>query len=396
LHNGGPPLDHHAVFMALAEHFHTTQWRQWPREFQSASNPAVALFASRHRQEIGFHLYVQFELDRQLESLAALTRAGRMQIGLYLDLALGSSEAGSDAWTNPELFVPGVRVGAPPDPYSATGQTWGFPPLHPLRLRESKYDYWIRVLRAQMAHAGMVRIDHVMGLFRQYWVPEGQTAEAGAYVRFPADDLLGILALESQRHGVIVIGEDLGTVPPEVPEAMRRRRMLSSKVVWFEREWDGRFKPAGPYPERALTTVTTHDLPPLNGLWTKRDLDIRREIGLITDDEASVLADRERRDELAALVQRLREEKLLEESDGPTFEELCTAVHAFAGRTRSVLFGVYLDDVAGEIEPVNIPGVRLSQYRSWSRRMRRTVESLVADPGVLRVLDEIRRARESR
>jgi len=385
----GRLLTDHATFMTLAERFGTTNWKGWPPDYRDSHSAEVKMFAERHSDDIGLHQYVQFELDRQLSALVDATRRARMPVGLYLDLALGSSEAGSDAWMFPDLFVRGVRVGAPPDPYSDTGQTWGFPPIHPLRLAESGYDYWIRLLQATMAHAGMIRIDHVMGLFRQFWIPEGHSAVDGAYVRFPSEDLLGIVALESQQHGAIVIGEDLGTVPPEVPQAMNERRMLSSRVVWFEREWDGEFKPSHHYPSRALTTVTTHDLPPLAGLWSKHDLLIRRRLNLITDEKELADEHEERRRSFIALIKRLREEGLLAGSDDVAFDDLCEAVHLLIAKTPSLLIGVYLDDIAGELDPVNVPGVPVPTYPCWSRRMRRNVESLLTDPRINQLLGRI-------
>lgn len=393
LREQGDALRHHAVFLALTDHFQTPMWRRWPAAFRNPHAGDVMSLAVECRDEVSFQMFLQFETERQLASLADAARTARMGIGLYLDLALGSSDAGSDSWMYPDLFVHEVRVGAPPDPYSDTGQTWGFPPLHPRRLAASRYDYWIRMLRASMAHAGMIRIDHVMGLFRQFWVPDGRTAVDGAYVLYPAEELLGILALESQRHGVVVVGEDLGTVPPEVPESMRRKRMLSSRVIWFERDETNGFRPADAIPSEALTTVTTHDHPPLRGLLTSHDLVIRRRTGLIADDnEANQLA-AERRAALADLARRLRLEGLLSDNASPTFEEFCTAIHVFAARTPSLLAGLYLDDLSGEVEPVNIPGVPVSRYPSWSRRMTVTLDSLLSDQRVLALLDEVRNSR---
>ena len=337
-----------------------------------------------------FHCYVQFELDRQLAAAAAKARKAGMQLGLYPDLALGTAADGCDAWEYPDLFAEGVEVGAPPDPYSDTGQTWGIPPVDPHRLAAGRYDYWVRVLRSAMAHASMLRIDHVMGLFRQYWVPDEHPATDGAYVRYPAEDLLGILALESQRHGTVIVGEDLGTVPPEVPDALAKWDILSSQVMYFERDSDGSFRPSDSYSPRALVTSTTHDHPPLAGFWTGRDLDIRRKIGLIGSERELEGANADRQDARAALAKRLLAEGLSFDLENASPEELCEAVCAFLARTPCPVLGISLDDLAGETEPVNLPGVTLSRYRSWSRRMRRTLDEILDDPIVQRVLNEIR------
>jgi len=256
----GDPLTLFATFMTLASSLPRnreetggtqTNWRDWPEEYQRSESREVLAFRNSNQQEIDFHCYLQFELDRQMERVSDEVRRSGMAIGLYNDLAIGAAAEGSDAWAFPDLFVSGVRVGAPPDPYSDTGQTWGFPPIDPRRLRETAFDYWTRILRSAMDHAGMLRIDHVMGLFRQFWVPEGRPATEGAYVAYPAEDLLGILALESQRHNTVIVGEDLGTVPPEVPPALAEWEILSSRVLYFERDYNDNFLPPSAYSPRA-------------------------------------------------------------------------------------------------------------------------------------------------
>jgi len=391
----GKPLIDFATFCALQTWFAQrgqgeAHWRDWPAAYRSHNALEVEAFRNAHRREVDFHCYVQFELDRQLAMAAANAQGAGMRLGLYSDLALGSAADGSDAWESPDLFVEGVKVGAPPDPYSDTGQTWGFPPVDPHRLAAGRYDYWVQVLRSAMAHAGMLRIDHVMGLFRQYWVPDERPATDGAYVRYPAEDLLGILALESQRHEAVIVGEDLGTVPPEVPEALAKWEILSSQVMYFERSEGGGFHSSDSYSPRALVTATNHDHPPLAGFWTGRDLDIRREIGLIGSERELEGAQADRQGARAVLARRLLDEGFSFDLQDATAEELCAAVYAFLARTPCPLLGISLDDLAGETEPVNLPGVTLSRYRSWSRRMQRTINDILADPVVQRVLDDIR------
>jgi 4-alpha-glucanotransferase len=313
-----------------------------------------------------------------------------MKLGLYNDLAIGSAADGSDAWAFPGLMVDGIKVGAPPDPYSDTGQTWGFPPVDPRRLKAGRYDYWIRLLRSSMACAGMLRVDHVMGLFRQFWVPDGVPATGGAYVTYPADDLLGILALESQRNGTVIVGEDLGTVPPEVPAVLAKWEILSSRVMYFERDHEGGFNPPAAHSPRALLTATNHDHPPLAGFWTARDLEIRRQIGLIHSAEEYDQLRAERERTRVALLDRLIAEGLLPDAGEVSPDTLCRAVYEFLVRTPSPVIGVSLDDLACELDPVNLPGVPLTLYRSWSRRMGRDLTDVLADPSVGQLLDYLR------
>ena len=376
----GQPLERFATFEALADHFGHGDWRRWPDAYRNPRSPQVAAFRAAHARELDFHRWLQFELDRQLGEAAERGRRAGLRIGLYQDLAIGTSACGADIWANPHLFAEGVSIGAPPDAYSAVGQNWGLPPVDPHALRRDRYDFWIRVVRASLRHAGALRIDHVMGLFRQFWIPEGASGTEGAYVRFPADDLLGILVLEARRHGAVVVGEDLGTVPPEVPPALRRRGILGSRVFYFEQE-NGRFRTSSEYEPRALATVDTHDMPPLAGFWSGRDIELRREAGELEDDEAVARARAEREQMKRAMLERLAVEGLLPSAgEPPSYAELRGAVHQFLGRTPADMVGLNLDDVVGETEPVNLPGVSSDRYPSWTRKLATPVEALPSLP----------------
>ena len=379
-----PMLTRFATWMAIAESpGRGFDWHKWPLEFRDPEGDAVRQFAEQRANRIDFHRWVQFEADRQLGAAAEAARDAGMRIGLYPDLAIGTSPGGADTWAFPELFVRGMSVGAPPDPYAEQGQNWGLPPIDPRALRRDRYQYFVNLLRSGFRHAGALRIDHVLGFFRLFWIPEGGAGADGAYVRYPTEDLFGILALESVRHNALVVGEDLGTVPPEVPPTLTRWGVLSSKVMQFEREYSGEYKPSSSYPPLALATADTHDMVALAGFWNGRDIEVRRAVGLITSDEDATRAHDERANERAALLRRLADEHVLAEPRAPrTAAELRGAVHAFLCRTPSQLVGLALDDLSGEVEPVNVPGVGPDKYPSWTRKMRETLETIMVSDDV--------------
>lgn len=383
----GQPLIDFATFLTLDEEMtremgHPDWFRQWPSAYQGPRTSEVSLFREAHADRVDYHCWVQFELDRQLEDVARAARDAGMRIGLYQDLAIGTSGGGSDAWAYPQLLLQGVSIGAPPDMLGPQGQDWGLPPLEPRRLAEDGYRYWIQLLQGAFQHAGALRIDHILGLFRQFWIPWGLGAANGAYVRFPSEELLGILALESHRHQAIVVGEDLGTVPPEVPPALERWKVLSSRVLYFETEPDGRFRPASHYPRHTLATVNTHDMAPLAGWWSGREIDARAAAGYL-DDEARDRQLAERRGAAHRLRERLAESGIIPGADAALDDAaLRGAVHEFLYSTPAMLVGVSLDDLAGETEPVNMPGLQPEEFPSWTRRMARTVDELRTDPAV--------------
>ena len=401
----GDALENFATFMALdAEMSRTARgdrkprpWREWPKRYHDPRSDAVREFRESNADDVDFFRWLQFELDRQMAEAAAAARAGGMPIGLYQDLAIGTSPNGSDLWAFPDLFLTGAGIGAPPDPLAATGQNWGLPPIDPRRLARSGYRYWIDLVRASLRHSGALRIDHVMGLFRQFWIAEGLTGKDGAYVRFPSDELLGILALEATRAGALVVGEDLGTVPPDVPPALEERRIMSSKVLYFERTKNGGFKPSSSYAELALATPNTHDMPTLAGWWEGRDIKLRNDAGQLgaagrgDKDPAVAKARRERDAEKTALLRRLAAEGLLPAAKEPASNtELRAAVHTFLCRSPAALVGVSIDDIVGEKNPVNMPGVAPDSFPSWTRRLRIPVETLRADTTIHTALGERR------
>lgn len=391
----GEPLTDFATFAALDRHFAAAggrrSWHAWPETFQHPRSPAVTHFRQAHAEEVDFHCWLQFELDRQLAGAAAAGRKAGLRIGLYHDLAVGTAGDGSDPWAFPGLFAHGASVGAPPDDYAAAGQDWGFPPVDPRRLAAGRYRYWIQLVRSAMAHAGALRIDHAMGLLRLFWIPAGRDGRDGVYVRYPASDLFGILALESRRQGVVVVGEDLGTVPAGFGALLARWGILSSRVLYFERDANGAFRPASRYSGRALVTANTHDHAPLAGYRRGRDLELRWAAGQLESDAALARALEGREREVTALEGRLRATRLLPAGGRASDATFCAAVHAFLARTPASLVGVALDDLTGETEPLNLPGVGSDRYPNWSRRLRMPLQRIRTDGGVTRSLEGLRR-----
>ena len=402
LEEQGEALESFATFVALSEHLGRDgdggagSWHDWPGEYRDSQSKVVQRFRELHDDEIDFHRWLQFVINQQLAAAAKSAREAGMSIGLYQDLAIGTSPDGGDLWTYPHLFTGDASIGAPPDPYSATGQNWGLPPIDPRALKRQRYEYWIALIRSSLRHGGALRIDHVMGLFRQFWIPAGKSGSDGAYVRFPSEDLLGILALEATRAGALVVGEDLGTVPDDVPPAMRRWHLLSSKVLYFERGDHGTFKPASSYDRDALATANTHDMPTIEGFWRARDVELRRDVGLIASDDEAAQARNDREGEKRALLERLTSDGILDpdraaelaRDDAPPSARVALrgAVHEFLCRTPSSLVGLSLDDIVGEGEPVNVPGVGHDRFPSWTRRLTMPLEELTTNPAVASAL----------
>ncbi len=286
----GNSLERHALFDALLEHLAPQapaygSWRAWPAEFHHPEAAGARAFAQGHGERVGFFAFLQWLADAQLARAQAAARGAGMALGLYLDLAVGVDPAGADAWAAPDVVAGGVRIGAPPDDFSPKGQDWGLAPLAPHALRAQAYAPFIELVRHGMRHAGALRIDHVLGLRRSYWLPPERDLP-GAYVRYPLDDLLGVIALESRRQGCVVIGEDLGTVPEGFRETLAEAGLLGCRVLYFEQDAAGEFRGSASYPEACLASISTHDLPTLAGFWVGRDIDWRERLGLFGDPRA--------------------------------------------------------------------------------------------------------------
>jgi len=386
----GEPLRHHGLFEALQASFHaadpqTWGWPVWPQAYRDPASAQVAAFEREHPDRVGFHQFLQWQARLQLARVARDARALGMGVGLYLDLAVSVDRAGSDAWSAQDVFALEAGVGAPPDDFNASGQAWGLPPLRPDRLRQRGHDVFIEVLRANMRGVGALRIDHVMALMRLFWIPPGLTPREGAYVHYPLDELLAIVALESERNQCMVIGEDLGTVADEVREALSRSGVLSYRLLYFERDGQGGFKAPAQYPRQALVAASTHDLPTLAGWWRSHDLQLRQSLALFPDPTLLARQLLERAQDRIRLLLAVQREGLLDAKDVAAAAgcavpppSVVSAVHAWLARAPSAVMMVQLEDVLGMPEQANLPGTT-DQHPNWRRKLALGLKALETD-----------------
>jgi 4-alpha-glucanotransferase len=396
----GELLERFAIYSALDEYLHRRNpdlwlWTEWPVEYRDPESAETRAFAKKHWRSVMFYQYLQWQIDGQLRAAQAQARARRMPIGLYHDLALATDQFGCDLWAHRPFFVSGCRVGAPPDDFAPKGQDWGFPPPNSQRHFEDGYRLFAESIRRNCRHGGALRIDHVMRLFRLYWIPDGSDATQGAYVREMSEDFVRILALESVRNQVMVIGEDLGTVEPEVREALARFGILSYRLFYFEKHKDGTFRAAAEYPPQALVSSTTHDLPTLAGFWIGADIEARRKAGAI-DEDARLTQWASRTDEKQKMLDRLFAEGLLRDDlprKAEAYPELTGDLHqaaiGFLARTPSQLLAVNQEDLTKETAQQNLPGTTW-QYPNWGRKMRYPVEDLRANETARSFADMVR------
>jgi 4-alpha-glucanotransferase len=391
----GEPLTHFALFNALQERFAGRPWRDWPSSVRTPRSCGIGDFARECADRVNFHIWTQWIADNQLAVAAAQLSADKADSGLYQDLAVGVSADGADAWANQELYVPAASIGAPPDAFNPAGQNWGTPPPSPLALKTSGYAPFVAMLRANMRHTNVLRIDHVMGLERLYWVPPGAPAKSGAYVQYPLDDLLGILALESHRNRCLVVGEDLGTLPDGFRERMADANVMSYRLLMFERYPNGLFRRPTTYPRPAVATFGTHDLPTAQSWWQGQDIDLRRTAGLSTTTEAEQET-QHRKSDRQLLLAALRDQQLIGDVEQPQdFDELMVAIERFLARSTSALMVANLSDMLAEAVQINVPGT-VAEHPNWRHRFRLPVDNLAADPLVRRIAAAIAAERQCR
>ena len=379
---GGEALADHCCFEALqaecARKGESQDWRQWPEAWRHPRSPGVAEFAKAHEQEIEFYAFGQWLIARSLERAQTAAKASGMRIGLIADLAVGADGAGSQAWSRQDELLAAVTVGAPPDILNRSGQSWGISAFSPEGLKRNGFRAFIEMLRANFAHAGGLRIDHVLGLNRLWVIPQGEKPTEGAYLHFPLDDLLRLLALESHRHQAIVLGEDLGTVPDGLREKLAARDILGMRVLLFEQNHPGDFKQLLEWPDNALATTSTHDLPPLKGWWHTNEIGWTRRLALI--DEKTEREWRETRvKEKRGLEHILKQDpqNFVEERQDPDIaDQVIDGSVRFVGHTRAPLVLLPIEDALGLVEQPNLPGT-IDEHPNWRRRLEATGAALL-------------------
>lgn len=397
----GEALEGFAAFGALRDHLAGAEgearpWREWPEAWRAADGPAVRQFRQAHGRAVSFHAWLQWVAADQLQEVIELARR-RTALGLYLDLALGVDPCGADGWLWKDVLALGASAGCPPDPFSLLGQKWGLPPVIPERHRQAGCALFLETLRRSARLAGALRIDHALALWRLFWIPEGLPASEGAYVDQRPEELVPLLRLVSREERCLIVGEDLGTIPPEVREGLMDSGFLSYRLGIFEKEWDGRYRSPREYPRRALVSIATHDLPTLDGFWLGRDLEVKRALGRYPDDQAARGEAEGRRWDRLRLQEALRAEGLLPDGLEPAHEAaehhldaLAEAAHAFLARTPSALFLANLDDLLGSRDMQNLPGT-LDEHPNWRRKVAVPLEEWPTHGRANRIAAAIRR-----
>jgi 4-alpha-glucanotransferase len=395
--DGGEALQNHARFEALQAwqlaNGESGDWRRWPDALRDPRGAEVETFAQRHAHEVGFHAFLQWQAARGLSGAQRAAREAGMPVGLIADLAVGADSAGSQAWSRQQEIINGLSVGAPPDVLNTRGQAWGLGAFSPHAMRAHGFRAYIEMLRATFAYAGGVRIDHVLGLGRLWLVPDGASPQQGAYLRYPMQDLMRLIALESWRHRSIVIGEDLGTVPQGFDEQLAQAGLLGIRVLLFQQH-DGRFLAPREWSRHAIATSTTHDLPTFAGWWQGRDVDWRAQLDLLevgqTEQQARDIREREH----AALWRALIEAGCAE-GDMPPAHADCAPLDAaarFIGTTPAPLAMLPIEDALGLVEQPNLPGT-VDTHPNWRRRLPASVDRLLDDPVTARRLAIVKRSR---
>ncbi|MFP5073115.1 4-alpha-glucanotransferase [Pseudonocardia nantongensis] len=382
-----------ATYCALTERY-GGRWSLWPEGLRRPDGSAVAAARAELAPRVAFHAWVQRQTQAQLAGVRAAAREAGMPVGVIHDLAVGCDPEGADAWMLQDDLALGATVGAPPDAFNQRGQTWGLPPWRPDRLADTGYAAFGDMIRSLLAHADGLRIDHVMGLWRLWWVPAGESADRGTYVHYDADAMLAVLLLEAHRADALVVGEDLGTVLPEVREQMAERELLSSTVLWFSRDPDpvtggddGPLRPPSRWPEDSVATISTHDLPTAAGFLRGEQVRVRTELGLLDDPDTEAARAAADRDELLAL---LAGEGLLESPDVTDTDEIVVALHGLLAAAPSRLVLASFHDVLGEPRQPNLPGT-VDEYPNWRLPLPVTLEEALADERVRRVAEVLSR-----
>jgi 4-alpha-glucanotransferase len=359
-------------------------------------SPAVQRFSRERVEDVEYFLYLQWLAAQQLSEAQHAARNSGMAVGLYGDVAVGANSAGSETWSNRHLYLQGASVGAPPDALALKGQDWGIPPQDPNELRAQQYEPFVGLVRNNMRYVAALRFDHVMTLYRLWWVPRGLLSKDGTYVHYPLEDLIAILAAESHRNHCIVIGEDLGTVPEAMTEAMEHYGAYHYKVLLFEQLADHTFKAPSDYIASAMAVVTTHDLPTLRGWWEEHDLTLRDRLDLYPSEQFRVQSHETRARERNGLMRALVTAGLWRwqesESLPPYSPSLARAVHAFIGLSNANIALLQIEDLIGMTDPVNVPGTD-TEHANWQRKVAANTAEIFARADVRDILSAIDTAR---
>ncbi|CAK4075002.1 4-alpha-glucanotransferase [Vibrio variabilis] len=401
---GGDSLVHQAAFDALHATLHAEDnnvwgWPVFPEELRQFDNAAVQKFITQNQDKVHLYMYLQWVADSQIKEAQALAEEKGMSVGLYRDLAVGVADSGAETWADNGNLILDASIGAPPDILGPLGQNWGLPPLNPQVLKATSYDAYIQLLRANMKHCGALRIDHVLGLLRLWWIPKGENATKGAYIYYPVEDMLAILALESHRHQCSVIGEDLGTVPDEIVEILRDAGVHSYKVFFFETsEDDGGFISPAHYAEQSMSALCTHDMPTLRGFWHCDDLKMGQELGLYPDEEQLKGLFEGRLECKQGILDSVAWHGYLPEGVGrdaqyvPMDSYLAEALQLHVAAGASTLLSVQLEDWLEMDQPVNIPGT-VDEYPNWRRKLSMNLDEVFAQEGVNRIAHKLTEVR---
>jgi 4-alpha-glucanotransferase len=407
--DSGATLERYALYEALSEYFIAQDpelrgWCSWGMEYQTPETEVVCNFAKTHRREIDFYKYLQWHAQRQLTNVQNYSKDKGLKLGFYIDNALSADKNGADIWAEHDMYALGASIGCPPDAYAPQGQNWGFPPITPLAMLQNQYQTFIETLRTNMQYAGVIRIDHALSLYRLFWIPNGLGADSGLYVKYQFEDLLRILCLESVRNKCVIVCEDLGTVPNGFREKMLEKNMLSYKVLFFMKNWDGSFEQNNAYPFLSLVTGTTHDMMTLWGYWCETDLDERLRLGWLNE-ESFKTEKQNRKQEKLNLISLLQnggfldsnfkletntEETYisfeLEESSTTAIDstqlpvEVFLAIQNFLLSTPALLNVLPLEDLTQQTAQVNIPGI-VDEYPCWRNKIPVTVEDVLDAAG---------------
>jgi len=391
-------LTRFCTFQVLSEYFQDSVWRHWPSEYRDPTSPAVARFQKEHVARIHYFYYVQWLCELQLTRLDHVAQKASLQLGLYHDLPVGIHPDGADAWGFQDQLAKDATSGAPPDSFNLQGQNWGLLAPNPRALRQHGYQFFRQTVRQNMKHGGVLRIDHALGLFRMFWVPFGHTGQDGLYVKTYVDEMLAVLALESVRNKVMVVGEDLGTVTPAIQRRLEGAGLLSYRLLFFERECGGAFQLPHQFPSQALVSATTHDLPTLKGYWAERDIEIKEKANLYPHPEDRARETQARGEDRRQLWEALRRAgfALPESMPAMLSSEMVTMVYQFLARTPSRLLIVQVEDLLGEMDTPNLPGAADSAYPSWRLRLSRELTSWLKDQDITDFSRVVSRERRSR